>query len=254
MKRMYQSDWHGISFNSFTPVSSRKLADADFYSRFYSVFFKKYKKLEDLDPSWVKLKMQMKEFLKQDSKFKKDSAILSIGCGLGFVEKALIEEGFSGLEVTEVSITPLKWLLPYISAGRVHVGFFPECLPAPRLYDLIYLAGVETFFTQPELINFLKAVNERLLPGGRCLIISWSFRPGDFMSRAAADIKDWIRFLLHITGLRKRGQFWGYIRSRKELYNAVASAGLINIRDGFFEKKTRWGTYWIAADKKNEPC
>lgn len=249
MKRMYQTEWHGISFESFTPVSAEKLADASFYSAFYAAFFRKYKRLEDLDPSWVSLKMQMKEFLKQDPAFKKDRYILSIGCGLGFVEKTLFEEGFKRLEVTEVSKEPMMWLLPFFPADQAHIGFFPGCLPTRRLYDYIYLAGVETFFTQAELIEFLKTVAERLSPGGRCMIISWSFMPAGLVPRIAVDCKVGIRFLLDKFGLKKRGQFWGYIRERREFHQALTSAGFMNIREGFLKKKTHWDTYWIAADK-----
>ena len=49
--------------------------------------------------------------------------ILSIGCGIGIIEKNLFENGFSSLEVTDISNDPLKWL---------------------------YLSSVEYFFNQNE--------------------------------------------------------------------------------------------------------
>jgi len=249
MKKMYQSVWHAIPFTSFTAVSSKELAGADFYASFYERFFKIYKKLDDLDPLWIKLKMQIPEFLKRDIKFRKDAAILSIGCGLGFVEKALFEEGFKGLEVTEVSKEPIQWLLPFIPKEHVHIGFFPECVSAGCRYNYIYLAGVDTFFTQIEFIKFLKAIANHLSPDGRCMIISWSFMPSDIISRIVLNCKDMVRLLLDKLGLKKRGQFWGYIRDIKELHSALVAAGFINIKESFFEKRTPWDTYWISGDK-----
>lgn len=249
MKKMYQAQWHKIPFSSFTTVSSKKIAGADFYSDFYNRFFKSYKKLDDLDPLWVKLKMQVAAFLKQDVKFSKDAKILSIGCGLGFVEKGLFEEGFKKLEVTEVSKAPLQWLLPFIPGDHVHTGFFPGCLPPGSMYEYIYLAGVDTFFTQTEFIKFLKEINKHLLPIGRCMIISWSFMPARLVSRIVLNCKDLIKFILDKLGLSKRGQFWGYIRGPEEFQKALSASGFMNIREGHFEKKTPWDTYWVSADK-----
>lgn len=249
MKRMYQSQWHRIPFASFTTMSSKKIAGVDFYSDFYKRFFKYYKKLDDLDPQWVSLKRQVAEFLKQDFKFNKNAKILSVGCGLGFVEKDLFEEGFKSLEVTEVSKEPLQWLLPFIPNSHVHTGFFPECVPAGSEYDYIYLAGVDTFFTQTELIGFLKEINNYLSPKGRCMIVSWSFIPRGLVSRIVLNCKDTVKFLLDRIGFRKLGQFWGYIREPKEFHQALKASGFVNIREGFFKKNTPWDTYWISADK-----
>lgn len=249
MRKLYQTQWHGIHFNSFTKMSSIELAGASFYASFYKTFFEKYRNSNELDPSWIKLKNQTKEFLKQHKKMRKESNILSIGCGLGLIEKALIEQGYLGLEVTEVAEEPLKWLYSHISPDNMHVGFFPDCLPCQRLYDFIYLAGVECFFKQEELIRFLKDVRERLLPTGTCLIVSWSFEPKALNKRVITYIKEVVKHFLDKTGIKKRGQFWGYIRNRKEFYEAMSLAGFAQIKDGFLEKKTRWNTYWIEAYK-----
>lgn len=247
MRKLYQTEWHGIPFESFVKISSSKLADASFYSAFYDAFFKKYQKLNELDPSWIELKLQTKEFLKQHSKLKKDSNILSVGCGLGIIEKALIEDGYSNLSITEVSTEPLRWLLPHIPSNNVYIGSFPNCIPANKLYDFIYLSSVEYFFDQDQLIDFLKAVADHLSTGGICLMISWSFESMKPLQTAVVNMKDLVKFVLDKIGIRNLGQFWGYIRNREDFYHVMINAGFKQVNDGFLEKNTRWDTYWIEG-------
>jgi len=250
MRKLYQREWHGIAFESFTKISSTKLADSAFYSPFYKVFFKKYKGISNLDPIWLRHKLQTVEFLKKHSEFKNECRILSIGCGLGIIEKNLIDEGYKNLEITEVSKEPLQWLLPYIAPENVHIGFFPGCISADRSYDFIYLSSVEYFFNQDQLIDLLKAVIKHLAPAGTCLMIDCAFESNKSAQQAITGIKDLAKFLLDKTGFRKRGQFWGYIRNRRDLYQAMVSAGFKQINDGVFEKKTCGNTYWIEGSKQ----
>jgi SAM-dependent methyltransferase len=232
-------------------MSPANLADASFYTSFYEAFFKKYKIMEDLDPQWLEFKLQVVDLLKRYEQFKKDAAILSIGCGLGTIEKALITDGYSNLEVTEVSEMPLRWLLPCISPDKVHIGFFPECIAKDKVYDFVYLSSVEYCFTQDQLIDFLKAVSKHLKPGGICLLISVSFeftKPFK-LTQISAALKDCFKVILDKIGLRNRGQFFGYTRNRKDFHDAMVSAGLKELKDGFLEKRTRWDAYWIEASR-----
>jgi len=251
MRRFYEKEWHGIPFRSFVKMSAAKIADAPFYEYFYEAFFKKHKRSEDLDPEWLGFKSQAVEFLKQHKKFKKNAAILSIGCGLGTIEKELIEEGYSDLEITEVSKVPLRWLLPYINSEKVHVGFFPNCMAEDKSYDFIYLSSVEYCFDQDQLIDFLKAVSRHLNPGGVCLLISVSLEsiePSKRM-RIFVNLKDFIKVILGKIGLREHGQFFGYMRNRGEFHHAMTAAGFKRLNDGLLEKRTRWDAYWIEGSR-----
>lgn len=249
MKKMYQREWHGIPLESVAAVSSTRLPDTSFYASFYAVFFKKYSRFEELDPSWVQLKTQTAAFIRQHSKFNNDKRTLSVGCGLGITEKALIDGGGSNIEVTEISPEPLRWLFPYIPSNHVHVGLFPSCLPDNRIYDFVFLPSVDYFFDQPELIAFLKAVRERLSPGGVCLLISWSFEPAVTIQRVLGAVKRMADYVLEKTNMRRRRQFWGYLRNRKDYRSAMEASGFTEVHDGFLEKKTRWDTYWIEGSR-----
>lgn len=247
MRKSFQTEWHGIPFESFTRVSSSKLADGAFYLSFYKSFFQKYRRIEDLDPLWLKFKMSKKDFLKQHRRLQKNCRILSIGCGLGIMEKALIEEGYTNIEITEVSQEPLRWVLPYISKDKIHVGYFPDCIPPDKVYDFIYLCSVEYFLNQSELINLLTSVRKRLSADGICLMISVSFEAAGPLKRILMDTRDFAKSAMDAFRLKSRGQFMGYLRNRRDFYHVMTTAGFKDIRDGFLKTKTHWNTYWIEA-------
>jgi hypothetical protein len=56
MKRFYQREWQGISFDSFAKLSSRALAGAEFYSAFYRALFSHKHGYDDLDQAWCRQK------------------------------------------------------------------------------------------------------------------------------------------------------------------------------------------------------
>jgi len=251
MKKIYQSEWHAIPFKTFSKPSSSKMADASFYSSFYKAFFEKYKKWDDLDREWMDLKRQVGSFIVDRHSEDKDGRILSIGCGLGVVEKVLIDAGFNNLEVTEVSQDPLRWILPHIAAERAHIGLFPECLPNDRLYRCIYLSAAEYFFNQEQLSDVLKSVKRYLLPGGTCLMISVSFdfekNADSLIKKIAKPAKDLAVSIFDALGIKERGQFWGYLRNRHDFDRVMKAAGFPRISEGFLEKKTRWDVYWCEG-------
>jgi SAM-dependent methyltransferase len=247
MRKFYQTEWHGIPFKSFTEVSSTRLADAQFYAAFYDAFFQRYNGWDDLNPDWVALKQQSAQFLMSRIKNSKQHRILSIGCGLGVIEKGLLEAGYSQLEVTEISASPLRWIEAELPKAQIHIGEFPDCVPENRTYDLIYLPGVEYIFDLPQLIGFLKRVKGRLAPGGACLLLSWSFEFPSGFRQNAVFLKDAANSVLETLGIRHRGQFWGYTRNRQDFRRAVSAAEFTHIADGVLDKTTRWDTYWIEG-------
>jgi hypothetical protein len=50
-------------------------------------------------------------------------------------------------------------------------------------------------------------------------------------------------------GIRPRGQFWGFLRSRKEIRGAVQEARLEIVDDGVLERTTIYPPYWLVARK-----
>jgi SAM-dependent methyltransferase len=250
VRKQYEIIWHGIPFESFATLSASHLPDSSFYTRFYEILHQKYSGVDDLDQSWVSLKRQVAGLVTNSPKIKKSDRILSIGCGLGLIEMVLLQEGFLNVEITEVSETPLRWVRPLFPSENVHVGFFPDCIPHNEKFDLVLLASVEYFLKNAELLNLLRSVHNRLLPGGTCLLVSWSSDimnlPQHLMSRA----KDLIRPLIYKKAGKRYGQFIGYLRRPAEFRRVMQAAGYFHYHDGMLDTKTDWNTYWIEATKK----
>lgn len=250
MKRFYQQEWHGIPFRSFARTSSSELVGAPFYSAFYQAFFERYKTPADLDPEWLLVKRQTLDLIVQHPAMGKDQRILSLGCGLGLIEQQLLDLGYTGLEINEVSSEPLRWVADRFGPGKVHVGFFPGCVPADRIYDVILLIGVDGVFDQPGLIGFMKDVRSRLRPGGHCILVSWTRLADPAPLRKGIDLaKDAVKMLLDRAGIRPLGQFWGYLRSSAEIRGAMSAAGFAELKDGMLEQRTRFPTYWLTGRK-----
>ena len=111
------------------------------------------------------------------------------------------------------------------------------------------LSGVEYFLDEIEFLRMLRYVHERLLPGGMCMLISWSFDTTRLSQRFMAGIKDLARHVIEMAGVRTRGQFWGYIRRPEEFHRVISAAGFTHLRDGTLDTNSRWDTYWIEATK-----
>jgi len=250
MRKFYQTAWHGISFESFAKLSASELPDASFYTSFYEALHRKYKGMHDLDPTWVSLKSRIAEFIANHPRIKKGGRTISVGCGLGLIEMALVKEGFAHLEITEVSQEPLYWSLPSFPPENVHIGFFPDCICHREKYDLVLLIGVEYFLNEAEFSNLLRAAHERLLPGGICLLVSWSFDTMSPSQRLWARVKDSVRYRMDRLGIKKCGQFWGYVRRLDEFRRPLAAAGFTDLREGILrDAKASWNAYWIEATK-----
>ena len=249
MRKQYETIWHGIPFESFVTLSISHLPDPSFYARFYEILHQKYRGVDDLDQSWVSLKRQVAGLITNNPKIKKSDRILSIGCGLGVIEMALLQEGFLNVEITEVSEAPLRWVRTLLPSENVHVGFFPDCIPHNEKFDLVLLASVEYFLNSIELLKLLRSVHNRLLPGGTCLLVSWSFDIMPLAQRLILRLKNLVRPLIYKEAGRHYVQFIGYFRRPVEFRRAMRAAGYVDCRDGMLDKKTHWDTYWIEATK-----
>ena len=85
-----QNEWLGINFSEL-PVKlySAKLPSAEFYSVFYRELDKKYIDLSQFPIQWLNIKLNTAHVLSQF--IPQGGSVLSYGCGLGIVEKYLIE-------------------------------------------------------------------------------------------------------------------------------------------------------------------
>ena len=63
MREFFVYEWHGIRFPTFAETSATRLADADFYNKYYCALFDRYSGYEALDAHWRKTKEEAAEWI-----------------------------------------------------------------------------------------------------------------------------------------------------------------------------------------------
>lgn len=237
MIKFWQTEWHHIAFSDLGPISSRVIAGGSFYDRFYTEFFRRYHQWSDLDQAWLVEKETISDYIYKHVRehvANPNASVLSIGCGIGAVERKLVSHGKIRLEITETGATPLRWISVLVPQENIHLGFFPDCVPPTKKYDLIYLSAVDYVFDEKGLTMLLTSIKDRLNPGGTCLLVSGSFleeEPGPFaLTRATLRLS--VGRLLDSVGVRPLGQLWGYMRTGEDYRRSMTSAGFVDIADG----------------------
>lgn len=244
MRRFYQESWQGIPFTSFAHISFFHLAEPRFYASFYEELFRRYKSWDDLPQTWRKNKTRDAEWLAEQintvaaAREQKDMPIrvLSIGSGVGFMEKALLEQiPDLELHINEPSTVGMKWIRNLVPANRIYIGMPDVCLPSDLQFDLIYLSAVDYGIPSGKLLRLLEMLRSMLVRGGEIICISASLLEEDSFIGSLVNVqKIIIRAFLHYLGIRRQ-QFWGWRRTRKEYQNLFSQAGYKNISDGFLD-------------------
>ena len=221
MIKSYQKDWHGIEFSQFAKCDVNNIAGKDFYDKFYETFFEKFKSFNDLEKKWITYKNQIAKVILNEINSKKN--ILSIGCGIGIVEKYLIEHS-SKINLTAVEPSPnvSRWVK---NLDRINIkdGYFPDVLDPKLKFDIAYANGVDYVFNNAEYQVFLKSIVDYGIK--ELLIISVSYYTPSFKLYFKAIVKN---ILIKMKLYRGR-QFWGFNRSIKEQFGAIKKSGFKNI-------------------------
>tara|TARA_Y100001978_G_C23676277_1_gene426581 strand:+ start:1114 stop:1848 length:735 start_codon:yes stop_codon:yes gene_type:complete len=237
--KYYQTEWHDIEFKSFWKVSRKKLANESFYSKFYYEFFKKYKSFDDLNNKWIIRKRFIAKWLK--SKITPSSKVLSIGCGIGYIEKILWENNNKDIDlhIHDLVSTSHKWIKEILPEEKIHIG-----KDIPHGFDIIILTSLDYSFSKNSFKNFLKKISKSLNKNGFIIVISASYL-GESNFTPKRFLKDKLKSVQHLFGFRKSEQFWGWMRSRKEYIEIMQSIFTNNYSDGFIEIPQQENVYWI---------
>lgn len=244
MRRFYQTEWQNIEFSSFHPMSSSALAGPDFYDAFYRTLFKTYPNYEALDSSWRRNKDEITDWLA--TSLPDGTRVLSIGCGLGYMEQRLwrLHGERIELHVQDYALQALHWLRAMLPRERIHV--MTTAGGGIGQFDLIYICAVDYAIPDDELIAFLAKARKSLREGGQLVMISATFLEESAAQRIMRDSKDALMWLLDKLGIRSRGQFWGWMRSRQEYQALMRKAGFSATSDGFLNTPHQ-RTYWIKS-------
>lgn len=254
MRRFYQESWQGIPFTAFSHISFFHLAEPKFYATFYEELFRRYKDFDDLPSLWrvnkrkdaLWLAARLRERLALRGEEAGPLRVLSIGSGVGYMEKILLEEvPEMELHVNEPSTVSMKWLRRHVPPERIYIGLPPLCLPSDVHYDMIYLSTVDYGIPTRELVHLLGQLRVQLVPDGELICLSASLleedsRIGGFVNA----VKIFIRGILHYLGIRRQ-QFWGWRRTKDEYQALFKSAEFTHVRDGRLDDG--FDTYWISG-------
>ncbi|RYZ87423.1 MAG: hypothetical protein EOP04_11710 [Proteobacteria bacterium] len=243
MRTYRQSQWHGIQFQSFLKTRAFSFANSEFYDQFYSEFYRRYVTWAFLDPKWLKEKTRLAHFISSRVSGVEEPSILSIGCGIGAIERELIKY-CKKLEVTEVTSTPLRWLKQENPELATYIGFFPEAVPVENRYSMIYLSAVEYCFDRSSLVRLISSMLPYLMPNGHCLIISASCEP-DTPSWITRTVRETLQIVAMALRLRPGQQLWGFMRTATEIIETVQSAGFEVVESGWIDSKL----YWVEGRK-----
>jgi SAM-dependent methyltransferase len=245
MKIMYQTEWQNIEFASFSKISSTNIAGSEFYDAFYRALFEKYSNYEALDADWRRNKDEITDWLA--STLPDGARVLSIGCGLGYMEQRLWLKHGDRLElhVQDYASHALGWLRQILPADRIHEGGGSAQTEVDR-FDLIYLSAVDYALPDDDLIGLLTELRSNLRNGGRMMMISASFLEEAEGSKIVPYIKETLKWILENIGLRQRGQLWGWMRTRQEYLAVMRAAGMNQVTDGFIDTSHK-RTYWIEG-------
>ncbi|MDE7064964.1 MAG: class I SAM-dependent methyltransferase [Desulfovibrionaceae bacterium] len=257
MRRFYQESWQGIPFSSFTHVAFFHLAGPKFYATFYEELFRRFASWNDLPREWRINKSKdarwlAEQIVAQRSAWEAEggdapSRVLSIGSGVGFMEKMLLDVlPDLELHVNEPSTVGMRWLRQCVPTERIYIGLPPACLPSDVQYNVIYLSAVDYGIPTREFGHMLGELRAQLAPGGRLLCLSASLLEEDSLIGSLVNgFKIGIRGVLHYLGIRRQ-QFWGWRRTRAEYHELFRNAGFVNIQDGHLDDG--FETYWIGGE------
>lgn len=234
MLRFYQSDWQAIPFSSFAKLSFFSLAGADFYSAFYQCFFEKYATYEELPEEWRRTKILWAERIFAELLGNEQGEVLSVGCGLGFMEHYLMRKCPEiHLHCTEITSIPLRWLEPVLTKERLHFGYVPECLPQGLLFDLIYCGTIDYTIADAAWVKMLRALRNRLKPGGKLLVLTASLQQEAHVPRTLCTrfhhYRNQCRLFWRHSTKQEPVQFWGWMRTQAEYIASLEMAGFLRI-------------------------
>lgn len=250
MQKFYQTEWQGIQFDEITEVSDKELASSKFYNDFYRELFRRYQSYNELELGWRERKEELADWI--GGRIEKGVKVLSIGCGLGYIENHLHKkyaEKFE-LHVSDFASESLKWLQAVLPPDNVHILTNKESFIAGK-YDYIYLSAVDYAMSTQEVIALLNQMRSILAEGGTCLLISASFIENDGIShRLKTGFKQLLKKNLAACGLYKikQGQFWGWMRNRAEYRALIMQSNFSSYVDGFLATEKQH-TYFIEAKK-----
>ena len=233
MKKLWQTEWFEIEFNTFIKTDPIHIANEKFYEKFYE----KYQSYDDLPEDYKKSKISIaKDLLLFSENY---NTVLSIGCGNGIIENHIAHNS----DKTILAIEPSNnshWIQNIKNITSCS-GYFPQCIENEEKYQFGYCSTLDYVFNDQEYNKFLQDIYNYKF---EVFYFTGIFTPDE--KNLKDKIKSSIRMILSKIGFYKqkeKGQFWGYLRSIDEHISFLKQIGFKNIEYG----QHAHGNYWIKV-------
>lgn len=224
-----QNEWLSIKFSEL-PIDLKldQLPSVEFYSTFYRYLDQKYTNLGELPKEWLNIKLNTAKLLAQ--LIPSGSRILSYGCGLGIIEKYLIEN--YGIDEIYGFDSASSSLISYVDKNFQRITSTAD-MPSEK-FDVIYLSQVIYALEDLEVINLLKFLSSYLKYNGKFIINHFSvnghengvFLPQRFHRKLLENkITNFAKNALFRNNKKFESQGWGYIRDNESVESLAKSAG-----------------------------
>ncbi len=248
MERLFfQREWQRISLKPLASASAAPVADRGVYATFYRQWTADG---QALAPEWVAVKRRIGEWIADACVAPRGANgstwVLSVGAGLGFVERVLVERGYQ-VDALECEAESLKYLATHVAGVRGMIGDARQIPCRDGLYDVAYLSTVDYCFDRLEYVQVLRELRRVMRPEGRVVVICASNLCLQEIARLAA------RRVLARRLARDREQVpWGYMRTIGAHLRAGRTAGLACEEVSLFDQAfrllgTRPGASWRAG-------
>ena len=199
-------------------------ASENFYSAFYQQLFDRYANYDDLPKKWRKEKYKTAKCIAE--LVEGQTKIMSVGCGLGYVERCVVEfKPRCHIDAYDLSKDAGLWLQS-VEGVRVIQG-----LDQGHKYDFVYCTQLLYALTDKEIYDFAIFVQSVLDERGVFLTVDTSLddRENGVMTTSRVRIKQKIKALFSpiYYGFRYRNkcQFWGWARDNSVVVRIFREAG-----------------------------
>jgi hypothetical protein len=223
----WQSEWQNIQFSTLNvPLTIFKRPSLIFYDAFYKEMFVKYKNFEELPFQWKKNKGDTAKAI--NDIVRGVSSVLSIGCGLGFVEKSLIEiDPTLKIDAFDFSDIAKKWLKDIKGINCL------TKLESANKYEFIYCTQLLYALSDKKIKELAGFVLQHLGEDGKFLTVDTSLNPSENSSKPIDTrrklmglIKNYLSPFYYLLFKRGFAQFFGWQRDNYEIIKLFESNGL----------------------------
>lgn len=228
MEPFYETEWLGVKFSDISKLSRWRLPSDGFSAEIYSEVLAALRSPEDLPHGYENHKKGVARDIA--SLIPRSESVLSIGSGLGIVEKELAEQYAYHLTALEPHLEEPPWASLRVEYVK---GYFPEALPDFEV-DSALLSAVDYALDEAAWRQLLGNIFD--FPIDRVVLADLP------MPRGYRSVAQSVGDLARLFGRRR--QFWGWLRGIDEQILLLTEAGFSNFQVG---KHSECDHFWIMG-------